>query len=281
MVGDSAVSTELGTRPITADSKIRITLQGVTSSGASIKGFGAALIKNGKIIDSDFGFRSEFYLKLPSGYTSGDYAMRFYAVGETSELVNGVCGARAESFNELSHFNNSNLDAWEIKYCLDNDISRFSWADTENGRGVIYYMKDEYGNEAPYDFKNIQFNTSDKYHYTFSYDINNVSLDGSVDSRIQNCNKNIILSKYQNNIQILNSNIFINTKLNSPCINNKIFNGYNIVLPNSCCNVVIKGDIRDVKEELVDITPNSDYEIVVSKNSTGDIKIYSEADLIQ
>lgn len=139
------------------------------------------------------------------------------------------------------HFANSNLPAWEIKYCLDNDKTRFAWAcgdeqmivnldsgysngrpltrqptadgnyddnddpvyegyhyawgtqedvddgDTTNfwysqnevltngetvidgfgqlatveigngGKGVIYYMKDEWGNECPYDFKNIQF----------------------------------------------------------------------------------------------------------------------------
>ena len=48
------------------------------------------------------------------------------------------------------------LEAWEIKYCLDNSIERFDWADTTNGKGVIYYMKDEWGNEAHYDFKNIK-----------------------------------------------------------------------------------------------------------------------------
>lgn len=49
-----------------------------------------------------------------------------------------------------------NMNAWELKYCLDNDKELFAWADT-NGKGVIYYMKDEYGNEAPYDFKNVMF----------------------------------------------------------------------------------------------------------------------------
>lgn len=50
----------------------------------------------------------------------------------------------------------STPEAWELKYCLDNDTDRFAWA-SEDGTGVIYYMKDEYGNEAGYDFKNIQF----------------------------------------------------------------------------------------------------------------------------
>lgn len=56
--------------------------------------------------------------------------------------------------------NNADLSAWELKYCLDNDTDRFAWADSVNGKGVIYYMKDEWNNECPYDFKNIQFKRS-------------------------------------------------------------------------------------------------------------------------
>ena len=58
---------------------------------------------------------------------------------------------------EDDHFNNCNLSAWKIWYCIDNDINRFSWADATNGKGVIYRMIDEFGNDCPYDFKNIQF----------------------------------------------------------------------------------------------------------------------------
>lgn len=50
-----------------------------------------------------------------------------------------------------------NFSAWKIKYCLDNDDSRFEWVDSTDGKGIIYYMKDEWGNECPYDFKNILF----------------------------------------------------------------------------------------------------------------------------
>lgn len=55
------------------------------------------------------------------------------------------------------YFANSNLAAWQIWYCLDNDAERFAWADAENGKGVIYRMIDEWGNDVPYDFKNIMF----------------------------------------------------------------------------------------------------------------------------
>lgn len=56
-----------------------------------------------------------------------------------------------------TYFANSNLDAWEIKYDLDNDKTKYAWADATNGKGVIYYMKDEFNNECPYDFKNVLF----------------------------------------------------------------------------------------------------------------------------
>ena len=49
------------------------------------------------------------------------------------------------------------LEAWQIWYSLDNNSERFAWADTENGKGVIYRMIDEHNNDLPYDFKNILF----------------------------------------------------------------------------------------------------------------------------
>ena len=162
------------------------------------------------------------------------------------------------------YFANSKLPAWEIKYCLDNDKTRFAWAvvgdywistdfgekdyilnekitidgqeffktthdsvfslvsqpkttkelyvynstsgelvtfeedgsaiydwgEENAGKGVIYYIKDEWDNECPYDFKNIQFKrstdwfaehgdwgenvlgytpTEDKWFYTFTW----------------------------------------------------------------------------------------------------------------
>ncbi|MBR2253087.1 MAG: hypothetical protein IJ895_01515 [Prevotella sp.] len=56
-----------------------------------------------------------------------------------------------------TYFQNCKLQAWKLKYCLDNDTTRFAWANAQNGKGVIYWMRDEFGNECPYDFKNIMF----------------------------------------------------------------------------------------------------------------------------
>lgn len=71
---------------------------------------------------------------------------------------NGVEYVIISAYYSLSYFDKCNLNSWELKYCIDNDTNRFDWADLDNGKGVIYYMKDEWGNECPYDFKNIKFN---------------------------------------------------------------------------------------------------------------------------
>lgn len=65
--------------------------------------------------------------------------------------------ARAINHAGDTYFANSKLSSWKIKYCLDNDTNRFAWADATNGKGVIYRMIDEFDNDCPYDFKNIQF----------------------------------------------------------------------------------------------------------------------------
>ena len=80
---------------------------------------------------------------------------------------------------ETDYFANNNLSTWQIWYCLDNDTTRFAWADSTNGKGVIYRMIDEFNNDVPYDFKNIQFyrqwDSSKKLWSTISFDNTSVS----------------------------------------------------------------------------------------------------------
>lgn len=68
---------------------------------------------------------------------------------------------------------NSRLEAWDIKYTPFNNRSIYEWADESSGKGVIYFMRDEWGNECGYDFKNIQFykniDSLTTYYYTFSW----------------------------------------------------------------------------------------------------------------
>lgn len=105
------------------------------------------------------------------------------------------------------YFANNDLSAWELWYSLDNDISRFAWADEVNGKGVIFRMIDEFGNECPYDFKSIRMqnalNTEDQtYYYTFDTNGADLSLDGS------QCYDNVI-KEYVDGTQRINRIIFI------------------------------------------------------------------------
>lgn len=65
--------------------------------------------------------------------------------------------ARAIQHEEDTYFANNDLLAWKVWYTIDNDNTKYSWADSTNGKGVIYRLIDEFGNECPYDFKNVLF----------------------------------------------------------------------------------------------------------------------------
>ena len=102
-------------------------------------------------------------------YAITDYVTTTTQEGTMSDAVPFVVLVQAESENTLNEnaraiwsetsgrLDSCNMFAWELKYSIYNDTNRFFWADTDTGKGVIYYMKDEFGNEAPYDFKNIRF----------------------------------------------------------------------------------------------------------------------------
>ena len=77
---------------------------------------------------------------------------------DTTNSLNEKARACRQDGDTYFSENGANLDAWQIWYCLDGDRNRFAWADPNiHGRGVIYRMIDEWGNDCPYDFKNIQF----------------------------------------------------------------------------------------------------------------------------
>ena len=101
------------------------------------------------------------------------------------------------------YFAKSKLEAWKLWYCLDNDPTRFAWADTTNGTGVIYRMIDEFGNDCPYDFKNILMETEDrelKYAFHGGYDSKVIpdwvdgdwSLHGPKRNKIGSCEDGLI-----------------------------------------------------------------------------------------
>lgn len=56
------------------------------------------------------------------------------------------------------YFANSELGAWQIRYRFADPNKHFEDAYLpEDNKGIIYWMRDEFGNECGYDFKNILF----------------------------------------------------------------------------------------------------------------------------
>lgn len=159
--------------------------------------------------------------------------------------------ARAALHEEDSYFANNDLNAWKIWYCLDNDTTRFAWADDtktnnkENGRGVIYRMIDEFGNDCPYDFKNIQFkypkNTTTYPHYYYTFASSNVENNADYSLSINNrCYSNtiseyIIDGKIKLNCIIFIGNDCYNNTFGKGCFNNTFGSeSMNNSLGNSC-----------------------------------------------
>ena len=215
--------------------------------------------------------------------------------------------AKALPNEDSTYYANNNLSAWKIKYCFENDGSRFQWADvyydaviggekysyapehnttldgvfyyafaignrivysterypTENdaayfldgntmdfysnfqknttgGKGVIYYMRDEFGNEAPYDFKGIVFLrikqdpfTPDTLHEEgFTFNNRDSYSDWSLTGK---CFNNVIKPYVENGQQKLNHIVFEMRNALPYCSNN-VFecNCYDMFIGGSC-----------------------------------------------
>lgn len=139
--------------------------------------------------------------------------------------------AKACLHNGDTYFSNNDLDSWELKYCIDNEDARFGWA---NDKGVVYYMKDEFGNEAHYDFKNILFDISTcQYHPSFQYAYTFTDPNGNDLSLTANARNNII-KKYtdSNGVHGLNGTVFVCNKVHNNILEENNLN--NLFWVNSC-----------------------------------------------
>lgn len=148
-----------------------------------------------------------------------------------------------------TYFANCNLGAWKVYYDIENDTNKYKWADTTNGKGVIYRLIDERGNDLPYDFKNIQFyrdgssssytsvasylTASDGYYYTFSLNSSGTITDYSIAGGSY-CQKNIHGALGVGQGIGLPNSVWIETATSKELSNNDIgSNSYN----NTCCGV--------------------------------------------
>lgn len=86
---------------------------------------------------------------------SAGHAFDIIVMATTGNLLSE--NAWAALHKDDTYFAEARLEAWRLKYSIDNDVNRFAWADVESGKGVIYEMQDEWGNRCGYDFKNILY----------------------------------------------------------------------------------------------------------------------------
>lgn len=91
-----------------------------------------------------------------------DIIVNAISENELSEDAHAISHDGETYFRETV-FNEDVCTLWTLRYSLIPNLSKYSWLPygTYTGgpkpKGAIYYMKDEWGNEAPYDFKNIMF----------------------------------------------------------------------------------------------------------------------------
>jgi len=132
------------------------------------------------------------------------------------------------------YFAGCDLATWDVWYCIDNDAGRFTWADTTNGKGVVYRLVDEFQNDCPYDFKGIQFkaygDTDNVWRYTFDNGATSNNIDLSKLGLAKTVYKNTI-SPYSTGKWRLNRIVFKGTN----CYNNTFgANCYNNTFGSYC-----------------------------------------------
>ena len=141
-----------------------------------------------------------------------------------------------------TYFAKSDIAAWRVWYSLDAD-TKYSWVTGANHKGVIYRLVDEYNNDLPYDFKNIQFYYDSKWYYTF----NSGSSDATVALKV------VIGNRIVRNDFLLRPLVFACVSSNNTIVGNDIrgiwssFVCYgktndNVIIFTSACNVVAKAE---------------------------------------
>lgn len=157
----------------------------------------------------------------PSRSAGHQFDVVIQALGPSDLSEIGTCALHEGD----TYFAGQNLSAWQVWYHLENDKTKYQWADTTNGKGVIYRMIDERNNDFPYDFKNIQFYrdktlakydtvkarlvAEDDYYYTMTDTTNGIT-DFSLAANDNTNNKMMqAIVNSQNNAFNLNNTIFL------------------------------------------------------------------------
>lgn len=150
----------------------------------------------------------------------------------------------------------ADLSKWLVWYDIVNNSEKYKWIGKSNGTGVIYRLIDEWGNDCPYDFKNIMFTLPVEngnfcksggdcdHFYTFDAFEDGIHHDASVVYNALQptvCSRNRIepLCNKKDGYMELNRIVFMNSKI-ALCKDNIVeVNCYDILFGNGCmCNHV-------------------------------------------
>ena len=188
---------------------------------------------------------------------SGNHPFDIIVIADSSNKLNEV--ARAALHAGDTYFANCKLEAWKLWYCIDNDTDRFQWANSTNGKGVIYRMIDEWNNDCPYDFKNVMiskdFKSVSPYLYTFNVDYNFSGNDGSIKTNSSVPQNNFIdknLSEY-NRSQLIARNFIIGGRkcvhIGQNSFDNLVYGTCNYVKIGNQCRKITASQVMDFTVE--------------------------------
>ena len=170
-------------------------------------------------------------------FAIGDYCKYNNTVYKCTTAHHGAWNA-SNFTEEAPYFYGSNLSAWDVRYCIDNDTTRFKLAN-QNGKGFVYRLIDEWLNDCPYDFKGVRFSRSEDgttvWRYTFDSGAEESGADWSLSS---------VHKVYCNTLGSGTYNIVF---LGEKCYNNTIGAGcYAITINGECSNTEIGNDSHDI-----------------------------------
>lgn len=261
-----------------------------------------------QITDYKSYFISDANLFENDGVITHQFDVLVFAISNNALSEN----AKATVHNDDYTYYGDGIHSWILKYYLYNDNTRFGWADTVNGKGVIYRMIDEYGNDCGYDFKTLVFIKDDKRHYTFSYiseDFKNsiFTKDLSV-SQVVPCKNNIITNIQRVENDDININISgvqdipcnelvitieyygngINNNQYDIVENNKLINcnncilyspRHNTIINSEICNVALKNNI--IVNTIADLDNSNDIESYINDCTIYDSILHRRIGLFQ
>ena len=104
------------------------------------------------------GDRTNLYCwrKITKDFGNAELENLYYYIQNNLSIPDSVWG----DTEEYVYTHTENITIGEPLYDVNGDLLDRYWVNDVSftSKGYIYYMKDQWGNEAPYDFKNVQFN---------------------------------------------------------------------------------------------------------------------------